>query len=187
MRSCARAIIALALLAPGFSAARALAGAVPDSATRAAVQRQIGHLGRVRIVGPAGETLLLKPVVREDGLHMREPWRRPRPALVVVGEIPAPPPPVDFVPWSGIDEVQVARGDPMRGALTGAIFGAGLSAILLTVYNGVARRYPEEAVPIVITGGAILIGGCAAVGAVAGSYTENWRTVHPAPPAKRRP
>ena len=182
----ARAAIGLALLAAALAAPTARAGAVPDSAVRAALQRQIGHLGRVQVVGPAGSTLLLKPVVREDGLHMREPWRAPRPALVVIGDVPAPPPPVDFVPWSEIAQVQVPRGDPARGAISGAIFGAGLSAITLVVYNGVARRYPEEALPIVITGSAILIGAGAAVGAVIGSYTENWRTIYPAPPPKPR-
>jgi hypothetical protein len=161
---------------------------VPDSITRAALQRQIGHLGKVRLAGPAGETFLLKPVVRDDGLHMSGRWRAPRPALIVIGDVPAPPPPVDFVPWSEIDQVQVPRGDPLRGALSGAIFGAGLSAIIITGYNGVVRRYPEDALPIVIAGSAILVGGCAAVGAVVGSYTEGWRTVYPAPPAsKRRP
>jgi hypothetical protein len=180
-----RAVL-LALLAVVLSAAPARAGAVPDSATRASLQRQIGHLGRVRIGGRGGQTLLLKPVVREDGLRMREPWHNPRPAFIVIGEVPAPPPPVAFVPWSEIDEVQVPRGDPLRGSISGAIFGAGLSAIVVTVYNGVVRRYPEDAVPIVITGTAILVGVGASVGAVVGSYTENWRTIYPALPAKQR-
>ena len=61
----------LALLAAALAAAPPRA-AVPDSAARAALQRQIGHLGRVRLVGPAGETFLLRPVVRDDGLHMRD-------------------------------------------------------------------------------------------------------------------
>jgi hypothetical protein len=181
------ALLALAASLAAASAAPARAGAVPDSATRASLQWRIGHLGKVRLVGPAGETFLLEPVVRDDGLHMRRRWKAPRRALIVVGEVPAPPPPPAFVPWSEIDEVQVPRGDPARGALTGAVLGAGVSVILLAVNNDVWRRYPQEALPLVITGSAVLIAGCAVVGAVAGSYTENWRTVHPAPPEKRRP
>jgi hypothetical protein len=186
----APAAIVLALLAaapPGAASARA--GTVPDSAARAALERQVGHLGRVRIAGPAGHTLVLKPVVCEDGLHMRGPWHAPRPALVVIGDVPAPPPPVAFVPWSEIDQVQVPRGDPGRGALSGAIFGAGLSAILITIYQQAIRMDTEVALPLVLTGSAVLVGTGALFGAVAGSYAEDWRTVYPAPPppAKRRP
>jgi hypothetical protein len=182
-----RALLALAVLLAAASAAPARAGAVPDSAARVALQRRIGHLGRVRLLGPAGETLLLKPAVREDGLHMREPHRVPRPAVIVIGDIPAPPPPVDFVPWSEIDEVQVARGDPARGLVIGALLGAGVSAVLIGTYNSSIRADTEVAMPIVATGAAILVAGGALLGALLGSYTENWRTVHPPPPEKRRP
>ena len=183
-------LVALALLVWAQSAGAAPAGAVPDSATRAALQKRIGRLAKVRLLGPAGqETILLKPLVRDDGLHMREPYRRPRPAVIVLGEVPAPPPPVDFVPWSAIDEVQVARGDPARGALSGALFGVGVVAISLAASHRVIQRYPEDAMPLVFMGGGILVAGCTVVGAVVGSYTEGWRTVHPEPPppAKRRP
>jgi hypothetical protein len=161
----------------------ARADVVPDSATRAALQRRIGRLAKVRVLGAAGETILLKPTVLEDGLRMREPYRPPRPALVVIGELPPPPPPVDFVPWSAIAEVQVARGEPVRGLVAGALFGAGLSAILFFAYERVYQRYGDEAVPVALLGGSSLTVTGAVVGATIGSFTEGWRTVYPAPPS----
>jgi hypothetical protein len=172
----------LALLAAELAAAPARASAVPDSTARAALERQLGHVGRVRVAGPAGHTFVLRPAVREDGLHMRGTWRAPRPALVVIGDVPGPPPPVAFVPWSEIDAVQVPRGDPLKGLFSGAIFGAGMSAILTVVYGGVVRRYPDQALPFVFAGTAVLVATGATIGAVAGSYAEDWRTVYPPPP-----
>jgi len=166
----------------------ARAEAVPDSATRAALLRRIGHLAKVRVLGPAGETILLKPTVREDGLRMREPYHPPRPALVVIGEVPPPPPPVDFVPWSAIAEVQVARGEPLRGLASGALFGLGLSTIVLLVYHRAYSRYQEDALPIALVGGSVVVVTGAVVGATIGSFTEGWRSVYPeAPPDARGP
>ena len=177
--------VALAALLAAPGTPTVVAGAVPDSTARADLQRRIGHLGRVRLLGPAGETFLLKPAVREDGLHMRERWRAPRPALIVAGEVPPPPAPVDFVPWSEIDEVQVPRGDPVRGLVAGALLGAGASVVLIPACKGAIHM--DVDFPIEALCAAVLVGGGALCGAVVGSYTEGWRTVHPVPPEKRRP
>jgi hypothetical protein len=176
-----------ALAASLLAAAPAVAGATPDSAARAALQRRIGRLGSVQLVGPAGSILLFKPVVREDGLHMREPWKPPRAALIVLGDVPAPPRPVEFVPWSAIEQVQVRRSGVGTGLLAGAAFGAGLAAILAVVYHHQITGDWETAQPVVLAGGTVLVGAGAVAGMLLGSLGGGWDTAYPAPAPRGRP
>jgi len=176
-------MLALALVAA--AAGTSAAAVAPDSAARAALQARIRRLGDVRIVGSAGTVRLLVPEVRDDGLHMRRPWKPPRAALFVSPDVPAPPRPVEFVPWSEISEVQVRRSRPGRGALMGAAFGAGLSLMLAAMDRDKITEAWDQAAPVVFAGGAIVVGAGAAIGALLGSVSEDWRTVYPAPPGVR--
>jgi hypothetical protein len=165
------------------------AGAVPepDSTQRAALQARIGRLDRVRILGPAGTTLLLEPAVREDGLRMRRPWRPPRAALFFSADAPAAARPLQFVPWSAIEGVQVRRRGARSGALTGATIGglaAGLS--FLTHHHEVAESWDEYG-GLIVTYGVVVIGGAALAGLVLGTLAEGWETVWPPPSPRLRP
>ena len=169
---------------PGASAGGSSA---PDSAQRAALLERIGRLDRVRILGPDGATLLLEPAVREDGLHMRRPWKPSRAALFVSAAAPAPARPVEFVPWSAIERVQVHRNAARSGALTGAVIGGvvvGLS--LLTYHRQVADSW-EVSGSWIMAGSALVIGGTTLSGLVLGTFGEEWAPVYPPPaPAARR-
>jgi len=177
-----RALASLAaLVVVTAAAASGRAGAIPDSAARAALQATIGHLGSVRVVGSTGGIRLLAPVVRDDGLHMRAPWKPPRPALFVSKDTPAPERPVDFVPWSAIEQVQVRRSRAGTGFLAGAAFGAGLVGMLVAVYHRPIMDDWSAAAPIVLAGGSIVVGAGATVGLLLGSFDEGWRTVYPPP------
>jgi hypothetical protein len=179
----------LALLCAPAVPATAGQTATPDSAARAALQRRIGRLGSVQLVGPAGSVLLLEPVVREDGLHMREPWKPPRAALFVSADAPVPPRPVEFVPWSAIEQVQVRRSGTGTGLLAGAAFGAGLSGLLALAFHGqIASNWEAgTAQPALIAGSAILVGTGALTGALLGSFGGGWHTVYPEPAPRPRP
>ncbi len=150
---------------------------VPDSAQRARLQESIGHLGSVQILGAGRATLLLKPVVRDDGLHMREPYRAPRLALVEIGDVPKPPPPPDFVPWSAIEAVQVKRsmnpGSMARGFVIGGLLGALVSMPFVQAL-GRADVPRAPAISFFAVPGA-------AVGVVFGAGIQHWETVYPAP------
>ena len=173
------------LAPPGTSAAQ---GVAPDSAARAALQRRIGRLGSVQLVGPAGSVVLLEPVVREDGLHMREPWKPPRAAVFVSADTPVPPRPVEFVPWSAIEQVQVRGSGARIGLLAGAAFGAGLSGLLALAFHGqIASSWESGAAqPVIIAGSAILVGTGAVAGALIGVSGGGWHTVYPEPAPRPR-
>jgi hypothetical protein len=156
-------------------------GSAPDSAQRAALQERIGHLGRVRIQGPGGTTLLLEPVVREDGLHMRGPWKAPRPALFVAGALPAAPHPAEFVPWSAIERVEVHRNAARSGALTGAVIGGFVVGLTLLTSRRQVTDSWEQYGSWIMAGSAVLIGGTTLIGLVLGTYGEEWAPVYPPP------
>ena len=189
MRSRIPAFLLLALLAAlVVPAAPARAGDAPDSAARAALQERIGHAQAARITGPQGSILLHNPAVRDDGLFMRKPWKPPRQALVVLDGAPASPPPVEFVPWSAIDEVRVARGEwlsgTVKGGLIGAGVGAGVVALLAVAVDHGSFARAVEASDVIILVGIPIVGVCTAVGAIVGSSYVSWPTVYP-PPARR--
>jgi hypothetical protein len=187
VRSCPGSSVCYALLVCALLSTSAGAVAAPDSAQRAALQERIGRLDRVRILGPDGTTLLLEPAVREDGLHMRRPWKPSRAALFVSAAAPAPARPVEFVPWSAIERVQVHRNAARSGALTGAVIGGvvvGLS--LLTYHRQVADSW-EVSGSWIMAGSALVIGGTTLSGLVLGTFGEEWAPVYPPPaPAARR-
>jgi hypothetical protein len=173
------ALLAAVTLAPSARAVPA-----PDSAQRAALQSRIGHLGRVQIVGERGATLLLKPVVRDDGLHMREPWHPPRQALIEIDATPPPAPP-SFVPWSEIAAVQVPTGDFRGGATAGAVVGAFVVAVTLFSFRHDLHADWDTYAPSVWTGAPIVIGvSTLAGGLLFGLGSNDWRTVYP-PPRRR--
>jgi len=167
-----RIALVVALLAAAVPAAHA---AAPDSCQRAALQRRIGGLREVLLVGPAGEILLRQPLVDPDGIRMREPFHPPRPALIVVGELPAAPRPVERVAWSDIDSVQVhVGGDP--GSITmGFVIGALVGVLISVPFSQVAAQMgvPKQ-VTFSLTGG---LGGL--FGAAFGAGVQHWRTVFP--------
>jgi hypothetical protein len=156
-------------------------GAVPDpdSAQRAALQERVGHLDRVRILGPGGTTLLLKPVVREDGLHMRGLWKPPRAALFVSADAPAPPRPVEFVPWGAIERVQVHRSATRSGALTGAVIGGFVVGLTLLASRRQVSEEWKQADIWIMAGSALVIGGTTLTGLVLGTFAEEWTPVYP--------
>lgn len=180
------ALIAI-LCSPVVPGASAAGSSVPDSAQRAALERRIGRLGNVQLVGPTGGTLMLKPVVREDGLHMRGPWKPPRAALFVSGDVPAPSRPVDFVPWSAIEQVQVQRSGARTGFLAGAAFGAGVAAMLALGFQHEITNNWKADRAVVFVGIPALIGTGAATGMLLGSFSGGWHTVYPAPAPRGRP
>jgi hypothetical protein len=178
IRIAALILLLCSLVAPGASAAE---GGAPDSAQRAALQERIGRLDRVRVLGPAGTTLLLVPVVREDGLHMRRPWKPPRPALFVSADAPVQPRPVEFVPWSAIEHVQVHRSGAWSGALTGAVIGGFVVGLtLLTYHHQVAESWGESG-GWIVAGSAVVLGGATLTGLVLGTFAEEWTPVYPPP------
>jgi hypothetical protein len=158
----------------------------PDSAQSAALQQRIGRLDRVRIVGPAGTTLLREPVVREDGLHMRRPWKPPRAALFVSADAPAPSRPVEFVPWSAIEGVQVHGNATRSGALTGAVIGGFVVGLTLLADRRQVAEEWEQAGIWIMAGSAVVIGGTTLAGFVLGTFGEEWKTVWPPPPLRVR-
>jgi hypothetical protein len=175
-----------ALLAAVTLAAPVAAVPAPDSAQRATLQRRIGRLGRVQIVGPSGQTLLLKPVVRDDGLHMRELYRAPRQALIEIGEVPLPPPPVPFVPWSEITAIRAPARGFASGAMMGAIFATGVTAATLFAFRHELSHDWDVYEPAVWFGAPLVIGaGVLAGGLLFGLVGEEWRTVYPARTARR--
>ena len=178
--------LAAALLAAVTLVAPARAVPAPDSAQRAALQSRIGHLGRVQIVGASGTTLLLKPVVRDDGLHLREPYRAPRQALIEIGEVPPSPPPVPFVPWSEIGVVQAPVNGFKAGLVAGAVFaGVMAGAVLLSQHRAIAREWDQYR-GLVVIGTPLFIGaGALAGGLLFGLVGEQWKTVYPVRAARR--
>lgn len=186
-----RAIPFAALLAllcmpvgPGTFAA---AGAAPDSAQRAALEARIGHRGRVRILELQGPTVLLHPVVREDGLHTRGTWKPPRAALFVSADAPKPPRPAEFVPWSAIEGVQVGRSAARSGALGGAMLGGAIVGLsLLTYHRNVSENW-EQSGGWILAAGTTVVVGTTLVGFLLGATGEEWRTVWPPPPSRVRP
>jgi hypothetical protein len=175
-----------ALLAAVTFAAPVRAVPAPDSAQRAALQSRIGHLGRVQIVGARGATLLLKPVVRDDGLHMREPYRAPRQALIEIGELPPPPPPVPFVPWSEISVVQAPVNGFKAGLVAGAVFAGVMAGAVIFSYRHVISREWDRYDGAVMVGTPLFMGaGALAGGLLFGLVGEQWRTVYPVRAARR--
>jgi hypothetical protein len=175
------ALLAAVTLAPSARAVPA-----PDSAQRAALQSRIGRLGRVQIVGPSGATLLFKPVVRDDGLHMREPYRAPRRALIEIGELPPLPPPVPFVPWSEIGVVQAPANGFSAGLGAGAVVAGVMAGAVIFSYRHVISREWYRYDGIVMVGTPLFIGaGALAGGLLFGLTGEQWKTVYPGHPAKR--
>jgi hypothetical protein len=170
---------------PVVPGASAVESSAPDSAQRAALQERIGRLDRVRILGPAGPTLLLVPVVQEDGLHMRSPWKPPRAALFVSADAPVPPPPVAFVPWSAIERVQVHRSATWSGALTGAVVGGFVVGLTLLVYHRNVSENWEQSGGWIVAGSGIVLGGTTLTGLALGSYGVEWTAVYPPPPRAR--
>ena len=170
-------------IVPGASAGESGA---PDSAQRAALQERIGRLDRVRVLGPAGPTLLLEPVVREDGLHMRRPWKPPRAALFVSADAPVPPSPVTFVPWSAIERVQVHRSGAWSGTLTGAVVGGFVVGLTLLTYHRQVAESWDGSGGWIVAGSAMVLGGTTLTGLVLGSYGVEWASVYP-PPLRTRP
>jgi hypothetical protein len=168
-------VLGAALLAAVTLAPPARAVPAPDSAQRAALQSRIGHLGRVQIVGTRGATLLLKPVVRDDGLHLREPCRAPRQALIQIGEVP--PPPVPFVPWSEIGVVQA----PVNGFKAGLVAGA----VLLSQHRAIAREWDQYRGLVVIGTPLFMGAGALSGGLLFGLVGEQWKTVYPVRAARR--
>jgi hypothetical protein len=178
------ALLIALLCAPLAAGASAAGGSAPDSAQRAALQERIGRLDRVRILGPAGTTLLLAPVVREDGLHMRKPWKPPRAALFVSADAPVPPAPATFVPWSAIERVQVHRNAAWSGALTGAVVGGVVVGLTLLVYHRNVSENWEHSGGWIVAGSAMVLGGTTLTGLVLGSYGVEWASVYPPPRAR---
>lgn len=167
-------------------AAPARAIPAPGSAQRAALQDRIGRLSRVQILGPSGATLLLKPVVRDDGLHMREPYSAPRQALIEIGDVPQPPPPVSFVSWSEIDAVQA----PVRAFRSGVVTGVVLSSLIVgaTLFS-FRRPFMDDwdrHRGTVLVGTPLLIGtGALAGGLLFALLGEDWQTVYPVRTARK--
>jgi len=179
-------VFAAALLAPALPPPLARAADWPDSAQRAALQNRIGRLGRVQILGSRGATLLLKPVVRDDGLHMREPYRPPRQALIEIGDVPPPPPPVPFVPWSEIRAVQVPASGFASGAGMGAALGAIMAGTTLLAFRHEISRNWENYEGVILVGVPLFVGaGALAGGLVFGVFSGGWRTVYPVAPPRR--
>jgi hypothetical protein len=178
------ALLALSGLALA-PAACAAAGGAPDSAERAAVEARIGRLGRVRILGPGGPTVLLHPVVREDGLHMSGTWKPPRAALFVSADAPKPARPTEFVPWSAIEGVQVGRSAARSGALGGAVLGGAIVGLsLLTYHRNVSENW-EQSGGWILAAGTTVVVGTTVVGFLLGATGQEWRTVWPPPPRGR--
>ena len=187
IRAIRAATLFVLLCSPLVPRASAAEGGAPDPAQRAALQQRIGHLDRVRILGPGGTTLLLQPVVRDDGLHMRGPWKPPRAAIFVSADAPVPPRPVEFVPWSEIDRVQVHHSGARSGALTGAVIGGVVVGLcLLTYHHQVAEEW-EGSGHWIMAGSGLVIGGTTLTGLVLGTFGEDWVTVLPPPPSRARP
>lgn len=187
VRSCPGSSVCYALLVCALLSTSAGAVAAPDSAQRAALQERIGRLDRVRIIGPGGTTTLFEPVVREDGLHMRRPWKPPRAALFVSADTPQPPRPAEFVPWSAIETVQVHRSEARSGVLTGAVIGVCVVGLtLLTSADQVADSW-ETSGSWIVAGSAVVIGSTTLAGLVLGSFGEGWTPVYPPPPPRARP
>jgi hypothetical protein len=183
-----RLAVLLALLCPlVVPGACAAAGGAPDSAQRAALQERIGRCGRVRILGTEGPTLLLEPVVREDGLHMRRPWKPPRAALFVSADAPTPPRPAEFVAWSTIEGVQVRRSAWRSGALTGAVLGGAVVSLSLVTYRHQVAANWEQSGRWIMAGSTMVVVGTTLTGFLLGSVGEEWRTVWPSPPPPVRP
>ena len=181
------AALIVLLCSPVVPEASAQESAAPDSAQRAALQERIGRLDQVRILGPAGATLLREPVVREIGLHMRGPWKPPRAALFVSADAPVPPRPVEFVPWSAIEGVQVHRSATSSGALTGAVIGGAVVGLtLLTCHRQVSDNW-EDSAGWITAGSAMVVVGTTLTGLLIGSFGEEWATVWPPPPPRVRP
>jgi hypothetical protein len=188
MTRVARLVVLIVLLCPlVILPACATEIGSPDSAQRAELQGRIGRLDRVRILGPAGTTLLREPVVREDGLHMRGPWKPPRAALFVSADAPVPPRPVEFVPWSAIEHVQVHGNAARSGALTGAAIGVvAVGLTLLAGHRQVAEEW-EHAGTWIMAGSALVVVGTSITGLVLGTFGEEWKTVWPPSPARGGP
>ncbi len=166
-----------AVLVAGLVLAAGGAGAaeVPDSTTRAALAGRIGRLEEVRILTPGGPLLLRHPAVTDSGLRAREPYRAPRPAIVVIGKVPAGPAPLEFVPWSRIDEVQVG-GTFNPSSMAGSALLGGLA--MLAISMPLAHSVETAGVPpgTVFTLGA---GMGAVFGSMFGAAVVHWRTVYP--------
>jgi hypothetical protein len=174
-------LLAVSLLGPFAFAASAQSGAVPDSTQRAQLESRIGRLGQVQIVGAAGTQLLPRPVVREDGIHMREPYHAPRPALIVVGDVPESRRPPASVPWDQIDSVQVREGLQPRSTL----MGLGIGALVGGLISGVILHRDLERLglsgPGVIS--VFSVPG-AVVGFALGAGIQHWHTVYPPRPRR---
>ncbi len=170
-------ILVLLLVAAASTTHAAVA---PDSAQRAALEARIGRAAKVRLLAPEGPIIMLEPTVREDGIGAGKPYHPPRPALIVVGEVRAAQP-VDFVPWSRIEGVQVrtsaARGGAVLGALVGlALVGAGVRVLQASKDIDWADGRGQ-----VIGIGAGIVGAGALAGFALGSLGEDWKTVYPPP------
>lgn len=166
-----RIAVVVAMATVVASAAQA---AAPDSCQRAALQRRIGGLGEVRILGPTGPTLLHRPLVRDGGIYMGT-FHAPRPALIVGGDLPAAPRPVERVAWSDIDSVQVRKGADAGSINQGLWIGA---LVDLAVTARFAQGAAEMGIPreLIFPLGAVQ-GGL--VGALFGAGIQHWRTVYP--------
>ncbi len=158
-----------------LSACGAGAAEAPDSTTRAVLGERIARREEVRILTPGGPLLLRHPAVTDSGLRAREPYRAPRPAIVVIGKVPAGPAPLEFVPWSRIDEVQVGGAFDPGNMAGGALLGG---LVMLGVSWPFARTLDRAGVPQVTI--LTLGGGMGAIfGGLFGAAVVHWRTVYP--------
>ena len=120
----------------------------------------------MRVLTPAGELTLRRPVILPDGIGFSDP---------VYGYEPS-----SAIPWNDVRTIQFRKSAIVGGILWGSAIGVGFGLALIAVAGGTISAHNDVDEAILYPG----LTGLAS-GIVLGSVITSWKTVYTAPAAAR--
>ena len=129
----------LALLAPNAACAEST-GVVPDAARMTALREEVARAPVLIVRGDFGLREFHRAWLDSSGVRSPSHERRPRPALFVSSDAPAPAAPA-AIPWSQISTMQTQRPKKLQGAIAGLLVGIAVGVTLSMNYES---KYTED-------------------------------------------
>jgi hypothetical protein len=132
------------------------------------------NTGRVRVLTAGHTYTLARPRVESAGLAFDEVVRPSRPAVVASAwdTLPALHSPIA---WENVERIDAQVSHRGRNVLVGAVVGAVVGGLAITMLGNVVHEEPEEG----LAAQSAVIGGLVGAGLGAILTTPHWRPVYP--------
>lgn len=167
-----RAIATLAVVAAlALPAARARAGAAPDSGRLEALRAACATGGLIGVQANGHERLTRLP--RVDGEGVAIPLSHGRPALVTVGAVA---PAERRIPWSHVERIDALRTHVVLGFVAGALIGGTIAAATLSTTGPDLAESGDNGVVFL---GVLFTAMTAGAGAVLGAANPHRQPLYP--------